>query len=469
MVATPAIRAGARAACIGLLPALIWTTAHAAPDAAGAVDQGCEQWVQAPWPTSPAARRALLDELQAQIPVCSGNTRFLVLVGALWLEEGDAARALLWLERALLLDPDAPGVRADHALALAAMGEFAARDELLREWRDRSDVPPALTRRLLAAGPAAPEGNGTRNGSAARWLQRREVSVVAGSETNLNRSPVLDGITLTSPDGPIELPLAVPIRPKAGQALQAELGWRVGYDNGAGMLWQASIALAARRAPKVTETDWHYVQGATEIWKGWGPWRTQLKLNLGAAAGPLNEPFNVYGLGAALERDLAGCTLRTSLDAEARRQGSSHLADGNIASALLSAQCRPVDGLNWRLGWALRYSHDRPTTAERPGASQNQWTSALQAAGTLGPVKLDLIWRTLRSSDTAGYSPLLENNAIRSYRQSQFQLELAYPLQNFGLQNAEAIVQWSTTRQRANIVVFEHQGDSSYGGLRWRW
>jgi hypothetical protein len=46
--------------------------------------------------------------------------------------------------------PALEAAQADHALALAALGEPVALQELLGQWAGRSDVPPALWRRLQA-------------------------------------------------------------------------------------------------------------------------------------------------------------------------------------------------------------------------------------------------------------------------------------------------------------------------------
>jgi hypothetical protein len=142
---------------------------------------------------------------------------------------GDAKQALRWLERALMLDASLEAAQADHSLALAALGEPVALQELLAAWAGRSDVPPALWRRLnLTAQRQESEANGVAamarkllvpsNG----WQQLAELQLLAGHETNLGQSPSLEELRITPPDGPVNLPLAEPLRAVSGNA--ASLG-----------------------------------------------------------------------------------------------------------------------------------------------------------------------------------------------------------------------------------------------------
>ena len=427
----------------------------------------CASAEQAPWPASAAARRALIDALEQGAQTCSNRAGYLSLLGGLWLEEGDAGRALIWLERAVLLAPSALGARADYALALAVLGEPAARDQMLLEFRDRTDVPPALMRRLIASAQPLPPRTDADGGH--RWIHRRIAMLSFGHENNLDRSPVLDGITLTYPDGPIELPLAVPIRPKQGSASLGEFSWRSAYDSGSGFLWLGSLALAARHAPNQSGTDWHYVQAGSELWRSQSDWRSQLRASVGVAAGPLNQPYRVYSFGAAAERDSAACSYRASLDLEARRQDASGYADGNVASSQLGGLCGPSWSRGWKFGASIRASHDRPVDVTRPGGAQIQWVASGQASGRLGPLVIEASARLLRSRDQKGYSPLLESNAKRTFQQWQLQIDMAYPMGGVGLPGAEAVALGNLTRQRSNLTVFEYRGSSVYGGLRWRW
>lgn len=395
---------------------------------------------------------------------CVDSAPFLSLLGALWLEAGEPRQAVLWLERALLLDPGALGTRADHALALAALGETAARDALLAEWRSRHDVPPALLRRLRGRPPAGADSTGE-----VRWLRRGEINARVGADTNLDRSPTLDSITLTPPDGPIEVPIAVPLRPRRGEALQVDLGWRVARDSGQNTLWQASVAAAARHSPSEPGTDWYYLQGRLEHWQGFGPWRGQFFGSLGRSGGPLSEAYSAARLGAAAERDLQGCVYRAALEGEVRRQQESSYLDGNIGGFMLFGQCALDRREIWRGALELRHSVDVPNRQGRPGDRQTQWGLAARVAGTVAGIQLEATAIYVLAKDSSGYSELLENNARRWFRQTQLVIEASYSLRDWLDDQAQGLVQWTGHRQRSNLAIFRNEGTSLTAGLRWRW
>src|SRR5690606_22160978 len=110
----------------------------------------CDAVAATPWPLTLAGRQVLLRRLEAMRERCMDRPAFLAMLGGAWLEDGDPAQALVWLERALLLDPDSLPARADHALALAALGEPAALRELALEWQRRPDMPALLRARIEA-------------------------------------------------------------------------------------------------------------------------------------------------------------------------------------------------------------------------------------------------------------------------------------------------------------------------------
>ncbi|HRD83617.1 MAG TPA: hypothetical protein PLF63_00440, partial [Rubrivivax sp.] len=80
------------------------------PDAAVAQEQRrlqtCAQLSRIGWPASTSERRALLVRLDSTRQACLDQPDFLAALGGLWLEEGDVVQALLWLERALKVDPN---------------------------------------------------------------------------------------------------------------------------------------------------------------------------------------------------------------------------------------------------------------------------------------------------------------------------------------------------------------------------
>lgn len=427
-----------------------------------------------PWPATTTARAALLGQLEAVRNLCIDHAPFLALLGAAWLDLGEPQQALLWLERALLLEPDAPGARADHALALAALGERAALVDLVEQWRDRGDIPAPLRQHLQAALLRARVGttNGTplTNADALGWTWRAEVALFAGHETNLDRSPRLSELTLTAPDGPIELPLAVALVPRAGQAWLAEGGLQAQYKASPLVRWQGGVQFTARHAPNEPATDQQQVQLALARVQRVGDWRAHVHLSHLWLGGRLNDPYRVTRIGAAAEREFGGCGARFGAEFDARRYTSATLSDGSTASLQFNADCPLSWVRGWSWGMAWRAGVDRPVHAERPGGDQRQVSAGLRAAGPIGAgFRLEASGRLTWMDDSLGYSPLLENNAVRRQQQQLLSAEVSRTLPTDWLPRSELVLQVQRLRQTGNLSLFSHSGTSGFAGMRWAW
>lgn len=434
----------------------------------------CGQLARAPWPRQPSGRRAHLQRLESIRFQCVGDADFLAALGALWLEEGEPNQALIWLERALLLDPGHLGAQADLALGLAAIGQPTALDELVTSWQRRTDIPGALRQRLLAAKGASPSDPlpPVRLGqtSDGRWVSYLEATVLAGYESNLDHSPRLNELTLTPPGGPVDQPLATPLVPRRGMTSSMDLSWQLASSPQAGQIWRVGANVSGRSTPTEHKTDWHHVQAAGSGSRQWGPWRGQVELSATWIGGALNEPYRLLRLSATGERQAMGCTLRLALEGERRTQSVTTSADSQANSILWSSQC-PAPGLTgWAWGAAVRAGIDRPLDADRPGGIQRLWSLGGRLSGTLGPAsRLDLNLRFSRVADDDGYSVLLEDNARRRLLQSQLSVEWTRGLAQAGWSHADLIVQVQAIRQRSNLALFRFDSASAYAGLRWAW
>jgi hypothetical protein len=461
------------------------TTTNTAPASPSTSDPpACQRLAEQDWPATVSARQALLAQMQGAREACIGHAPFLALLGALWLEAGDANQALLWLERALLLQPDLPGALADHALALAALGDRTALTELLERWRQRSDVPAALRQRLEAAGQPGlqrPVPRGSDGSSPSAWNWVRGVSLLHGHESNLDHSPRLTEITLSSPDGPIELPLAVPFEPRAGRAWASEASLQGQRRTSESSLWQVGAQLSARHAPAEPGTDQRQAQLALAHWQRDGSERRLLQVSWVGVSGPLADPYQAITVSAAWLREWNGCTTRWGGDAEWRLQRVNAVADAQTASAQAGLLCRlghggaTADGQarpeSWALGGSVRFSVDSPRDPNRPGGSQNQFTLSLRAQGpAVFGTRLEIGLRQTWLRDREGYSPLLDSNARRTQEQQQVSLEISRRLPSTwlgGLTGAELVFQFQGLQQRSNLPLFRHRGASSFAGLRW--
>ena len=134
-----------------------------------------------------------------QMSRCSHDSVATGLYGGLLLRDGQVGASLIWLEKSLLLDPDQPGVAADYALALAAIGETDASSALAQQVLNRNDVPGDLETLL----------DDLIRRSA--WEYGFQVVVGAGVSNNIAFEPDLDSLELTfGDDGRALIPLADP-------------------------------------------------------------------------------------------------------------------------------------------------------------------------------------------------------------------------------------------------------------------
>jgi hypothetical protein len=437
--------------------------------------EACALLAATPWPRSPSDRRVLLQRFELARPACMVHAGFLAVLGALWLEEGEPDQALLWLERALLLDPDLLGAQADHALALAALGDPSARAALAARWQQRVDVPPALRERLAMA--PAPRPRAARAGDAPagpQWLLYREMSLVAGHETNLDHSPRLSEITLTLPDGvPQTLPLLEPVVPRRGGAVLGDVSIQLAHSPRTGLVLQAGVLLTARHSPAEPDTDWRHVQLAASASQRWGLWKGQAQFTATDVGGTSNDRYRLLRGGMSAEREALGCSHRLSIEHETRRHQDTPRSDGRSNGLQWNSLCPLVGTTSWTWGVGLRIARDVPPDPERVGGTQHQAGLGLRATGPLpGSMRLDASLRYTRLADRDGYSPLLENGAAREIGQAQFNLELTRPLGAFfgGRGNGtEWVLQLQHTRQGSNLVIFRYQGTSTFSGLRARW
>lgn len=446
-------------------------TQPAPPPGAAQTGGACIDSVKQAWPVGQMGRRARIAEMQRIRSFCLDDAAFLATLGALLLEDGDATQALVWLERAVMLDPDSLGARVDLAFALAELGQPGALQEISDQLRNRADMPAALRARLYPAErqsafalPFVRLGHALRK----EWSAQAEISVLTGHEGNLDRSPSLSELTLTLPDGPLTLP--VESQPRSGAASTAAAALEVAYSPRPSTFLRSGVVVGARSASSRHASDWHQWQWATSVAYASNGWRSHLDFSIAGVGGPLGEPYMLRRLSAGFESRLGDCRARVSAEVEHRAQARTASLNSTTEAWQGLVQCPSELLKEWSWLIDIRQGRDRPESDQRPGGLQRTHSAGVRLMGPVARLmNVDLTWRSHWARDALGYNPLLENNAARHVRLNQLTLELSSPVLQTLDHRVEAVLRWQGAWQSSNLPLFRYQAQSTYGGLRWLW
>lgn len=360
----------------------------------------------------------------------------------------DLAQAELWLERALLLQPENAQALFDWARILLRRGQTDAGTALLQSLVQDPRTPAAQRQRLQAlidgiersqerAATPSPKPLGLGSQSAASpWRGQWELSL--GQSRNPLVQPGVREVVLTLPQGELALPLQN--SPRQGTVA----GARVLAEHAKGLLLQAQTqAVASQGVPS---------------------------LRLGALWNPLPSLPN-GGVYFQAQR-LADATRRV----QGGVQGLLPLGRGKtgpLATLVLQAGA-------YREAETQRHGATGRITAvyaPSPAWQLAAWEEAESRTGETGPpawrgrgvlvdykprTHLSFSMQVLEQKDTSGYSPLLQNNAPRHLTTAIAQAEwnLAKPGQSGW------VVRGYAGRRLSNLPLFAW-GDTGFT-LAWR-
>lgn len=382
------------------------------------------------------------------------------------------AAAIEALERALLINPELPGVQLDFAQALLAVGDTVSARALLQQLAARSDLPPhlqpMLQRELAATDPSA-------------WRSRWLVSSAAGVDSNLNQAPAASELTLTFPQGPITLPLDPASRPQSGAAWMNTVQWQ-GVKPQGSQMWvvqaelrsrhtaqagtryaQADLAVSWLQAPEAA-SQWILRGGLTRVDFG------GQHLLEGQRGSVLRQWQMPAPLPAAL---VSVCRPAFGAEVEQRRYPVTPELNGRYAGLVLALSCQGpktvgIDIFTDQLvSLQLRSGEEQPSSTTRPGGRYTKTELRASWEGRRGPYKLNTEYGYIRQADATGYSILLSDNLARTTLRHSLRLELARSLPRNLLGGAEWFVNGELTRQSSNLAPFASRQSAVYSGLRW--
>lgn len=409
----------------------------------------------------PAQAQAMVAEQLTRLPECQRDAAWLAWVGQALNHLRRYALASEYLERALMLEPEPPAVRAAYAIALAGNGDQLAALSLLQSLHDEPGLPPTLQRavqRQLAQWTEQPSRGP---------VQRVYVGLRLGYDSNLLGTPNLASLTLTLPGQSLQLPLDASYLSRPGYSRRIDGGWTL--QHGA---WQLAASVGGRDSPQEPDAALQQLQVSAE--------RLGAKHYLNASAGWLRSQggarYRTLGLSGGARRNGAatsGCQDRIGPEWQQRRLASNPVLSGDFLGIVWQRSCEAQHAnANQRIGaWqiSLRAGQDRPQDPARPGAVQNQAGIRLVAlgAGWAPGQEWLLDGELFHQQDTAGYSPLLKDNARRRLTRAALRAEYTFALSPPPIWSLSLGLEWQN--QQSNLLLFQQKSHGAYLALRRQW
>ena len=417
---------------------------------------------------------AKLEALLEHLPDCQNNPRYLAKIGHLLNEQGRYQEALEHLERSLLFDPDRPDTQLDYAIALAGTGDTLSARQLIDGILRQPQLSPAVRSTLIEARQRLMRNDETPAALTALTL-KLNANLRQGHDSNLLGTTHIKSLTLTLPDQTIVLPLADSNAPRAGSYTRADARLELGRNRPDGSRWELSTSVMRRDSPAAPEANTRQTELVLDHSpppnQPWGPYFSAFQVNLNTDGG---TRYTSRGLTAGLQLPAAAtplspaCTAQAGLEWQNRDFVSAPVLSGIYTGISALWTCASAAGGQWQ--FSTRIGQDRPQDPSRPGGEQtlaSLRSVSIWSAATLinlpGAIVLDLDINHAR--DTTGYSPLLDNAAVRTTSRITTRLEYQRPLS----EHLRLTVGGEWTYQHANLPLFRVQGWGPYITLQAQW
>lgn len=403
-----------------------------------------------------------MEEQLAAWPDCYNSAPYLAQIGRLLNAQRNYPEALDHLERALMLDPSLAQAQLDYAIALAGTGSTLSARLLIDGILTQYNLAPDLRAQLLQARRSILQAQSGAVPSP--YTLNLDASLRQGYDSNLLASPKLSSLALTLGADTVIFDLADSLTPRAGSYTRADTKLRLHHQNSNASHWNVTANLMQRRSPAVPQANLYhgefmleYAQPLAAQWLGYLH-ATAALLDTHAGA-----RYASKGLAVGLAAVAPGnpCRTRTELEWQARNASTNSVLSGDYIGLNTHLDCAPVGHRPWQISASV--GQDHPQQTARPGGLQH--LASLRALGLWPDSRLLLDLELRLTRDTTGYSPLLDNGAVRNTRQLAARLEYQYPLgPQLGL-----TVGGEWFRQASNLPLFRIQSWGGYTALRFSW
>lgn len=408
----------------------------------------------------------------AVLGACQRNPVFLAAFGRLLIQAGRYTDAIDHLERALMFEPALMEARVDYAVALAGVGDAASSLAMLDSLLAEADLPHGLRDALQIQMQALAGLSGTG------WQRRMSVAARLGYDSNLGGAPSLGSLSLTIGGQPVVLPLDESYQAREG--LYARADWQLEmrrlYGDGSRVDILASARL--RGSPSVDNVGTHMAEIQTE-YRAPASGTGTIFPYMGAAVGLLQAQAGArylsMGASAGLGRQWQASTMRLCQgrlggELQRRQHQTNALLTGHYLGVTISMACEQESGA--QLLGSARAGLDAAKNIDRPGGDQRQYSARIA-----GYMPMTSGWGGITRSgalldvevshfdDAAGYSPLLDNGAVRRLQRQTVRAEYLFTVRK--LWQWSLGVEW--VRQRSSLELFRMQSHGPYVALRAQW
>lgn len=383
---------------------------------------------------------------QALIRQPSRRVAAQVLLGLGLLGLGSAVVA----QGTLTLDMGQPGHWLDLAEQARQQGQNDAALEFLDTLQERHAPLPAGIARYVQdlrehLRQSMAQAQPTRN-------MHTAVAIGLAHDSNINAGLSQDNLTLTLPQGSVQLPVAPASQARSAYSArlqilhQRELQWG---DTPWNWLMHAQARGLSPEAMATQQDLGNQLQTPMSI----GPLKGQIGLGWSQHWRENQNQTDIKSIQWRTAPNDTGCDTQSLVQTEWRTQTQARHLDTQWTGYRYSGHC--TQGL-WRYDHHLQAAYESAGHAERPGGDTRHlgWGMHLTRQAPLGLSGhiLRIGISQLYSTDTRGYHPLLNNNQSRTQNRSDVQLHWSAPLSVDGPWRWN--VQLQSTRQDSNLELF---------------
>lgn len=410
-----------------------------------------------------ASSRPSQEQVAQLADVCESNAYFHALHGSQLLESGRAQDAVIALEKALLLQPDMPGVQLDYAFALFQSGQTALARAVSEPILGRADLPQALRETLLtaAAKPTQAGNHEHQLPDALPWQVNGLVQLNFGHESNINSATSSQELTLALPNGSITLPLADTEKPVAADTMQRHLRLQAQTQ------WQAvELRLRAAYSDKLPSNNTEAENKSTELGAMAGMRLGPVTVLAGVAGQELWATRQIAVMGSESQLRLesistpGNCLFAVQAGRNEQRYLSSGLYDGRLAQTRLEVVCMMRHGGRASATWGQ--ATDTAVDNNRPGGNRGRSELYVRYDQPVGSGDWSVWARQTETKDAQAYSALLGSLVVNT-RSSVLGVSYWHALGSGWSAGGEI----ESTEQTSNYALQNLQNHSAYLGLRW--